>query len=206
MSQVESTLRRVNGRVLGNRNWRLTADEGWDFQRITIRRQLAEQEAREIATRLPLSPEETGDDDLSVDFYPEDYDVDPDPDPEPEPQQQNPLETFLQEVASGEIFDDSDDDYAETHPGTVTFDDNFRLSNLSEALETRDPRWNGLYDILDAMQDVHRGEIQQHEIHQDDISATHLYHATRHGIIATDRFDIYGDRNPPAWWPILESA
>lgn len=126
MGQVESTLRVVNGRLVGNRNWRLSCHEGWDFRHITMRRQLVEQEAREvtaivnqdgITTELSLSPEETNDDDLSdldVDFWPEDYDVDPNP----EPQQQNPDA----EPEDDDQHDDSGEDFADASPGDVIFD------------------------------------------------------------------------------------
>lgn len=202
MSQVESTLRRVNGRVLGNRNFRVSCDDDWDPQRhITLRRQLMEQEAREIAaTRIPAASvttitenEDPMDDGFDYEEYRRSQDVSDDP------------EEFFGAVESGELFDDTGDDYAEeftdTLPGAVTFD-----SDRTPAPANEDRQWDGLQDILDAMQDFCHGEIQEHEIHLDGISSTHYYHANRTGIIAVDRFDLYGDRNPPAWWPILECA
>lgn len=212
MSQVESTLRCVGDRLLGNRNWRHRAYEDWDFRHEIVSRHLAEQEAREIVaivnqdgitTRLPTSQEETGDDDLNdldADFFPEDYDVDPNP----EPQQQNPhteLEELYQQEGD-EQYDNNRENFTDAELGAVTFD----TDRTPSPARPEDLRWHGLRDDMDAMQNFCHGEIQEHEIHLDGISMTHLYHAARTGIVAVDRFDLYGDRNPPAWWPILESA
>lgn len=211
MSQVESTLRLVNGRLLGNRNWRISCDEDWDNSRhITLRRQLAEQEACEIAASVTLNgipalsvalPENEG----PVDDHYFDYEEYHGYHRSREtPSLDDSLETFLQSVESGELFD-GDDDYVLSDlvaiPGTVTFD-----TSRPAPANPEDRRWEGLQDDLDAMQDFYRGKIQEHEIHLDGISSTHYYHANQTGIIAVDRFDLYGDRNPSAWWPILECA
>ncbi|GEM_PF-6569585 len=209
MSQVESTLRMVNGRLVGNRNWRLTYHEGWDFRHVTLRRRLMEQEAREtamtinldgIAAVLPELPL-VENDDLCVDFCSEDYDVDSESRQRSNPEAE--LETFFQQVESGEIFDetDYDCDFTNATPGDITFD-----TSRPHPVEAHDSRWDGLEDHLEAMQSFRNGEIQEHELHCDGISDTHYYHAARTGIIAVDRFDLYGDRNPRAWWPILETA
>lgn len=209
MSNVESTLRTVNGRILGNRNWRHSLwDDDWISRRITLRHQMAEQEAREIATTVSLSgisalsatlPENEG----PVDDY--DFDYDDYCHPRQPSDSEVELETFLQNVEAGELFDDSGDDHLLSDlvaiPGAVTFD-----TSRPTPASPESRRWEGLQDDLDAMQDFYRGKIQEHEIHLDGISSTHYYHAARTGIIAVDRFDLYGDRNPSAWWPILECA
>lgn len=202
MSQVESTLRMVNGRLVGNRNWRYSSREGWDFRHITLRRQLMEQEVREIipvvnqegiVAVLLTPPMEDDLDDLDVDFTPEDYDEEqerPDPDAE--------LEEFCSQEHD-EQYENSGEDPTDAALGAVTFD-------IDRTPTTEDRCWDGLENHLEAMRSYHNGEIQEHEIHLDGISSTHLYHAARSGIIAADRFDLYGDRNPPAWWPVIECA
>lgn len=207
MSQVESTLRRVNGRLVGNRNWRLRCEEGWDFRHLTVRRQLMEQEVREIipivnqegiTAVLPTPPMEDDLDDPDGDSTPEDDDEESrqrsNPDSEPEELCQQ----------GGEEYDDSGEESMDAAPGTVTFDT--VRPPAPPVISDEESRWHGLRDDMDAMQDFCNGEIQEHEIHLDGISSTHYYHAARAGIIAADRFDIYGDRNPPAWWPVIECA
>lgn len=200
MSSIPSTLRRINGKLFGGTNHNRSTcggdfkDEGGcdycaNLGRTASHRQFAEQEAREmtvVVNQDGLSA--LLDSDIDYSIY------------EESPEDRRNFQKY-------EILKSLEDRYVDAEeyiarPGTIIFDTPRAIAPFSDD----DPCWEGLKDDLDAMQDFYRGKIQEHEIHLDGISSTHYYHANRTGIIAVDRFDLYGDRDPSAWWPILECS